>query len=421
MMQTTPTPRLSVSPSELSRLPDGADRRDHDCFYTSVRGTSRLDLRGVRRESFTEYHLTATVVGGGQQSSGGCHADNLLIRVAAELAMRRIQPIQEKFYGRREVCADVLRHREQAYRRQSLDPAVPVTWVEGLPLEGSDFVGVQIWGIVPHDDQCGVQTVDNPVTGPGRLWTGRGFEMLHLPAVRGVRADGTLPAGAAVQADQMFTNVGEGLAAHGMAYTDVARTWIYSSRLLDWYGDLNRVRNAHYKPAGLGVPGGPAFPASTGIQGRMGEEECMVDVLALRRGPAATVVAQPIRCSPRQDQSFNYGSAFSRGMVFDIEGRKTVHISGTASINTAGASTNLGNAEYQSLETLLCIAAILEEQGGSLHNITSATVFCKDVAAWEAWQRVSRLLQVPDFPKVYVLADVCRDDLLVEMESVSLI
>lgn len=147
----------------------------------------------------------------------------------------------------------------------------------------------------------------------------------------------------------------------------------------------------------------------------------MVDVLALRRGPAATVVAQPIRSSPRQDQSFNYGSAFSRGMVFDIEGRKTVHISGTASINTAGASTNLGNAEYQSLETLLCIAAILEEQGGSLHNITSATVFCKDVAAWEAWQRVSRLLQVPDFPKVYVLADVCRDDLLVEMESVSLI
>ena len=98
-----------------------------------------------------------------------------------------------------------------------------------------------------------------------------------------------------------------------------------------------------------------------------------------------------------------------------------MHISGTASINPTGESTNLGNAEYQSLETLLCIAAILEDQGGSLRNVTSATVFCKDVAAWEAWQRVTRLLQVPDFPKVCVLADVCRDDLLVEMESVSVI
>lgn len=420
-MPTTPTPRLSFSQKESVPLQHRNGLQDHDGHFSSIRGRCRLDVRGVRRETFTEYHVTATIVSGASLPAGGCTADDLLIRVAAELAVRRIQPIQEKFYGRRDVRDDVLRHREQAYRRQSLDPDVPVTWVEGLPLDGSGFVGVQIWGVAQHDNQSCVRTVVNPVTGSGRLWAGRGFEMLHLPAVRGMRSDGTLPAGPAEQADQMFTNVGKALAAHGMAYTDVARTWIYSSCLLDWYGDLNRVRNAHYKPAGLGIAGGPAFPASTGIQGRMDGEECMVDVLALRRGAAATVVAQPIRCSPRQDQSFNYGSAFSRGMVFDIEGKKTVHISGTASINTAGESTNLGNAEYQSLETLLCIAAILEEQGGSLRNITSATVFCKDVAAWEAWQRVTRLLQVPDFPKVCVLADVCRDDLLVEMESVSVI
>lgn len=245
--------------------------------------------------------------------------------------------------------------------------------------------------------------------------------MLHLPAVRGTLPDGTLPVGHSAQAQQMFTNVATGLRAHGLAYTDVARTWIYVSRLLEWYGELNRVRNAIYAPAGLGVKGGPAFPASTGIQGRMGSEECVVDVLALKRSVNATVMAEPIRCSPRQDQSFNYGSAFSRGMIFNIEGKKTVHISGTASINPAGASTHLGDAESQSLETLMSIAAILEAQGGSLRNITSATLFCKDQAAWEAWQRVTRLLQVPDFPKVCVLADVCRDDLLVEMESVAVI
>ena len=108
-------------------------------------------------------------------------------------------------------------------------------------------------------------------------------------------------------------------------------------------------------------------------------------------------------------------------MTFDIEGKKTVHISGTASINTAGASTHLGDAESQSLETLMSIAAILEAQGGSLHSITSATLFCKNQEAWQAWQRVTRLLQVPDFPKIRVLADVCRDDLLVEMEAVAVI
>jgi enamine deaminase RidA (YjgF/YER057c/UK114 family) len=63
----------------------------------------------------------------------------------------------------------------------------------------------------------------------------------------------------------------------------------------------------------------------------------------------------------------------------------------------------------------------MEQQGGSLRNITSATLFCKDRASWEAWNRVTRLLQIPEFPKICVLADVCRHDLLVEMEAVAVI
>jgi enamine deaminase RidA (YjgF/YER057c/UK114 family) len=218
----------------------------------------------------------------------------------------------------------------------------------------------------------------------------------------------------------MFANIGEGVQAHGFRYNQVVRTWIYVRRLLEWYDDLNRIRTAKYHSVGLGGPGGVAHPASTGIQCFSDDEECIVDVLALDID-GRSAVATPIRNSPRQDSSFNYGSAFSRGMTFEIEGKRTVHISGTASINTAGLSTHLGDAECQSLETMMSIAAILEEQGGTLKNITSATLFCKDRASWEAWQRVSRLLQIPDFPKVCVLADVCRGNLLVEMEAVAVI
>ena len=147
-----------------------------------------------------------------------------------------------------------------------------------------------------------------------------------------------------------------------------------------------------------------------------------MDVLAVEvLDDQAPPVATSIQRSPRQDQSFNYGSAFSRGMRIEIEGRRTVHISGTASINSAGASVHLDDPELQSLETLMCIAAILENEGGSLRNITSATLFCKTAEAWEAWQRVCRLLQVPDIPFVPVMADVCRHDLLVEMEVVAVI
>lgn len=380
-------------------------------------GAGRIEVRASEREYFTEYHVTATIDGAMPVSLA---ADKLYQDVAAVLAEKHIQPIQEKVYGLASVREEVLKRREAAYRAHGIDRSMPATWLQGTPLGGCQFVGLQIWGVASRNGESCVTTVENPVTGRGRLWRGAGFQMLHLPSVRGTAADGTLPAGHVAQATAMFDNIGEGVQAHGFRYNQVVRTWIYVRRLLEWYDDLNRIRTAKYHSVGLGGPGGVAHPASTGIQCFSDDEECIVDVLALDTD-GRSAVATPIRNSPRQDSSFNYGSAFSRGMTFEIEGKRTVHISGTASINTAGLSTHLGDAECQSLETMMSIAAILEEQGGTLKNITSATLFCKDRASWAAWQRVSRLLQIPDFPKVCVLADVCRGNLLVEMEAVAVI
>ncbi len=376
----------------------------------------RVEMRTAEKDSFTEVHLTGTVERVGNTAA---MADELLAQVASVIAERGIQPIQEKLYGLSSVREEVLKRREAAYRREELDLSVPATWIQGAPLQHNEFAGVQIWGIVPHDRRTSVTTVESPAAGRGRLLTGRGFRMLHLASVRGTRPGGMLAKGAVAQAQQMFLNASAGLKAQGFEYRQVMRTWIYLARLLEWYGEFNEVRTSHYRPAGLGLKGGPAFPASTGIQGFSDNEECLMDLLALESEGPDRAAALPIRRSTRQDSSFNYGSAFSRGMTLEIEGRRTVHVSGTASINSAGASVHVGDAEMQSLETLMCIAAILEEQGGSLANITSATLFCKDRSAWESWMKVSRLLNIPSFPKVCVLADVCRHDLLVEMEAVA--
>ena len=420
MNKTEQTRRVSqpthFKSSALRTVARTAGAESTNTMDTTLRGC-RLVLCATERASFTEYHLTATVEHGADTAAA---AEELFAQVAAVLAERRIQPVQEKLYGRVGVRAEVLKRREAAYRHEELDLTVPVTWIEGTPLGDCGFVGLQIWGLTPHENRISVSTVENPATGRGRLVTGRGYRMLHLASVRGSKPGAALPQGETAQAEGMFTNGGLGLAAHGFTYRHVARTWIYMARLLEWYDEFNRVRTSHYRPAGLGVPGGTAFPASTGIQGHSLGEECLMDVLAVDTdGTQCTV--RPVNRSPRQDQSFNYGSAFSRGMTIALEGRQTIHISGTASINTAGASIHVGNAELQSLETLMCIAAILEGHGGSLAHITSATLFCKNREAWEAWERVTRLLQVPAFPKVCVLADVCRHDLLVELEAVATI
>jgi enamine deaminase RidA (YjgF/YER057c/UK114 family) len=216
----------------------------------------------------------------------------------------------------------------------------------------------------------------------------------------------------------MFARAKDALRSQDMSFRHVARTWIYLARLLDWYGDLNRVRTAFYGPEGLGE-GGVAFPASTGIQGRTGDEECLMDVLAVDAVPGGRARVEPVLGSARQGSSFRYGSAFSRGMAVVLDGVRTVHVSGTASIDATGATTHLGDAEMQSVETLLSTAAILEAQGGTLADVTSATLYCKDARAFEAWERVTKLLRVPALPRVAVIADVCRHDLLVELECVA--
>ena len=43
-------------------------------------------------------------------------------------------------------------------------------------------------------------------------------------------------------ATQMFHKTNVILEEHGFVYRDVVRTWIYLSRILDWYGEFNRLR-----------------------------------------------------------------------------------------------------------------------------------------------------------------------------------
>jgi len=379
-------------------------------------------LRTLERESGTEHYLTSTATAPSDATveAAGAH----FARVAATLAEGGVQVIQEKVYGSSQAREDVLAIRARELERCGLDPSPAVTYVECRPACGGELAGVQVWGVAPRErGRRVVETVAADGAPPGRRWSGPGFRLLYMPDFGGRAPDGTLSPTVTEQAQQMFTTAGEALKAHGLSYPQVVRTWIYLPRILDWYGEFNRVRNLHYAAEGLdGDTPGAVFPASTGIQGGGRGRECFMDVLALERerDRDGTVRVEPLRRSARQDKACDYGSAFSRGMSLEIEGRQTIFVSGTASINSAGDTVHCGNREAQCLETLLSIAALLEERGSGLRDISSATLFCKDVEVYRAFESVTRLLGVPPFPKVAVLADVCRPDLLVEIEAVAL-
>ena len=364
--------------------------------------------------------LPATETTGGSALGAGTAAAPVFEALAQVLARERIAVLQEKVYALRSAYASVRQARQGALALAGLDGDWPVTFLEGTPASGAGFAGVQLWGVTVGERQR-VETVVWRIGPIGREWSGPDFRALVLAGVGAGSAGDVRAAPAPEQARRTFEAVSAVLGERGYSYDQVARTWIYLSHILDCYGAFNLVRNAHHAAAGLSAPGRAFFPASTGIQARHDREECLMDVLAIDARAGGGLRVRPIMRSERQGQAFSYGSAFARAVVIERDGRKVVHVSGTASIDAEGQSTHPGDAAAQCRETLLSIAALLEPEGATLADIAQATLFTKTDAVARTCQGVVQGLGLQALPFVQIIADVCRPELLVEIEAVALL
>jgi enamine deaminase RidA (YjgF/YER057c/UK114 family) len=116
----------------------------------------------------------------------------------------------------------------------------------------------------------------------------------------------------------------------------------------------------------------------------------------------------------QQRSAFEYGSAFARSATADSPAGRTVFVSGTAAIDEEGRTCFVGDARGQIRMTLQCVLAVLKHRGCAPAEVVQAIAYCKtpEIARefhrnWEcelAW------------PWVMVVGDVCRDDLLFEVE-----
>jgi enamine deaminase RidA (YjgF/YER057c/UK114 family) len=380
----------------------------------------------VDHPAHTEWYLTArpTADSGDARETGGTGwqeaASQLFSAVAEVLVANQISVLRERIFGRSRSRHVVLEQRAAALSRVGIEADWPVTAVEGRPASGAELGGVQLWGVTPRADAgARIETVEWQGRTVGREWIGPGFRQLVLASIDG-NANGGGDA-APEQARLMFETASAVLAARGYEFRHVARTWIYLARILDWYGEFNRVRNAHYAAAGLSPAGEAVFPASTGIDARHDREACLMDLLAVDAQPASGLVVRPVLRSERQGEASAYGSAFARAMVWERGGRKIIEVSGTASIDADGRSAHPGDVSAQYCGTLLSIAALLEREGASLSAIAQGTLFAKTAAAARACRDVSRRLCLPGLPLIEVVADVCRPELQVEVEAVAIV
>jgi len=214
------------------------------------------------------------------------------------------------------------------------------------------------------------------------------------------------------QAQAVFEKMDALLQQADMEFTDIARTWLYLNNLLEWYDEFNVVRTNFFNEKGTFDK---MVPASTGIgAGTAAGEEMVAALLAVKpKHDGVKVFAVP---SPLQCPALDYKSSFARAVEIDQPGSRLLTISGTASIEPGGKTVHLDDTEKQIELTMAVVHEILKSRDMDWEHTARAIAYFKDDSEAHLLTKYCVEHNLPELPVAISHADVCRHDLLFEIE-----
>lgn len=348
-------------------------------------------------------------------------AEAIYKRIVEIIAHSGGKIIHERIFGEISIYPKILAIRNQKIQQQIPDDPGLVTYIEGKSCYRNPFAGIQIRIFRPSHPNEMVKTLWEGKTPWGRLWNRNGATFLQLQNL----SPDHFPNGEnrQLQAETMFRKAEAILKSQGASYRNVVRTWIYVDQILDWYHEFNKARNACYTDFGLLRNGELEhaekiyLPASTGIAGKNPQSvPAIMDLLAVAKSSNSDIQIYPLS-GARQRSPYRYGSAFSRAMCVVEPKEKWIFVSGTASINEQGESVHQGDMASQVRHTFEVVETLVCPEGISISNLCEATVFLKRQEDFTVYQKTAEALGFSNIPAVYLIADVCRDELLFELDG----
>jgi hypothetical protein len=239
-------------------------------------------------------------------------------------------------------------------------------------------------------------------------------------------------------AEKAFDLMNEILAAEQMTLNNVVRQWNYIGEILRTgdnfqnYQVFNEVRNDYYSRFRK-IKG---YPAATGVG--MMHGGVILDFCALRPGHSTSVI--PVD-NPHQLNAYNYGQQvlkganaagnvvkhppqFERALLIANRKEAFLHISGTASI-LGQKTVGKNDIEKQTLVTIDNMESLADSvrlnklmTGSPLSGsrFSLLRVYIKRDDDFSGVRQICRK-SFPDVPTVFIRADICRDDLLMEVEA----
>lgn len=246
------------------------------------------------------------------------------------------------------------------------------------------------------------------------------------------------------QSNEVLSKLGRVLETEGMDINTIVRQWNYIERIThvpdapganQHYQDFNDARSHFY--ARTAWKGG--YPAATGIGTAHGGIMVEVDAAALGgRKCAAVALDNSLQVAAHDysqnvligvaDKIFRHKTTpkFERAKaVVSPEAGVHVYISGTAAIRGEASLTGVG-IEQQTLTTLENIRYLISKENLRKHGVKVDAA--PEIQIFRVYLKTGNLLEAartiieqtyPGVHALYVLTDVCRDELLIEIEGIA--
>jgi enamine deaminase RidA (YjgF/YER057c/UK114 family) len=237
-----------------------------------------------------------------------------------------------------------------------------------------------------------------------------------------------------------LARMSEALRLAGCSFSQTIRTWFYLEGInrpeaaARRYQELNRARSVFYSDIPFRSAQfqtqrpHPLYPASTGIG--MSAASLLASCVALEtsRDDLLLLALE----NPQQTPAYAYDAKysgqspkFSRAMALLLDDCAVTWISGTASI--VGSETRYpGDIEKQTEQTIDNIRRLISRDNFAAHGVAGAGATLGDLAKIRVYLKRQedldkcRAVCVREFgaiPAIYAVADVCRPELLVEIEG----
>ncbi len=365
--------------------------------------TANFEIRSVESASATEIYISATP---GETAPLYDQAREIFSGIRDTLRSKNASILQERVFSTLEATNTIRQARSEAYG--NLDDGVAPSFLVAAEGSSGPIAGVQVHAVIAENRP---EVIGLDQTGCGRILRIPNCTLLTLSGIS------TPQTGNNTEQARIMMEKGETLLKQFDAdFLFVPRTWMWLKDILSWYDEFNKVRNNFFTERGLiGDGTRQSMPASTGIGlGPDNGGHCAMDLVAIVEPPDCT---QYLQVTGKQHCALNYGSAFSRASKATTPAGQTVYVSGTASIDASGATTHVDDASGQINATIENVRAVLAEMQTSEQDLVQVIAYCKTTEVEQVFKSIKNNL---DWPWITVICDICRPDLLFEIEAAAM-